>query len=249
MNVMKKLMGVALAATAATAAFAGAASAQTTVSGNVALTTDYVFRGQSQTQSDPAIQGGFDITHGILYAGAWASSLDFGSAGGLAVDSGFELDLYAGIRPVLGPVTLDFGIIGYLYPGSDIPDIEMVEFRAGGSFAPVEGLTLAGNLFYSPEFTLNGGDSLYAEAAVAYTISDRFAVSAALGNQSVDTPGYFVGPGTLTDNYTTWNIGGTISAYGFGLDLRYHDTNEEIVNFAGEVVSDERFVATLRRAL
>ena len=50
-------------------------------SANVALTTEYVFRGFSQTSQGPAVQGGYDLTCGIFYAGVWASSLDFaGSA-------------------------------------------------------------------------------------------------------------------------------------------------------------------------
>lgn len=48
------------------------------LSANVALTTDYIFRGFSQTEEGPAIQGGFDVTYKMFYAGVWASNLDFG---------------------------------------------------------------------------------------------------------------------------------------------------------------------------
>ena len=50
-------------------------------SANVALTTEYVFRGISQTKEGPAIQGGYDLTCGIFYAGVWASNLDWGGTG------------------------------------------------------------------------------------------------------------------------------------------------------------------------
>ena len=50
-------------------------------SANVALTTEYVFRGFSQTAEGPAIQGGYDLTCGIFYAGVWASNLDWGGTG------------------------------------------------------------------------------------------------------------------------------------------------------------------------
>ena len=50
-----------------------------TLSANVALATDYIFRGFSQTAEGPAIQGGFDATCGRFYAGVWASSLDWGA--------------------------------------------------------------------------------------------------------------------------------------------------------------------------
>ena len=48
------------------------------LSANVALATEYVFRGYSQTAEGPAIQGGFDVSCGIFYAGLWASNLDWG---------------------------------------------------------------------------------------------------------------------------------------------------------------------------
>ncbi|MGE0830628.1 MAG: TorF family putative porin, partial [Hyphomonadaceae bacterium] len=149
---MKKLLGVAAIATAATAAFAGTASAEGTFSGNVALTSDYVWRGISQSDSDIAIQGGFDYGNEVggvpIYFGTWASSVDLG------YDGTIELDVYGGIKPVLGPVTLEFGVIGYFYPGTDDGfDAEMVEFKAGASVAPFEGFSLTGNVYYSPDFT------------------------------------------------------------------------------------------------
>ena len=48
-----------------------------TYSFNIGATSDYVFRGISQTDNDPTIQGGIDLAYGILYAGWWASGLDF----------------------------------------------------------------------------------------------------------------------------------------------------------------------------
>ena len=51
-------------------------------SANVGLYTDYIFRGYTQTQNEPAIQGGFDVEHSSgLYAGTWASNVDWTTAG------------------------------------------------------------------------------------------------------------------------------------------------------------------------
>lgn len=227
-------------------------------SGNVALTSDYVFRGISQTQGDPAVQGGFDLTTGAegapLYAGAWASNVDFGSPS--AIRAPMELDVYGGVRPTIGPVSADFGVIGYLYPNADDPskaglsgDWNYWELKTAGSISPATGVTLGAAAYYSPEFPLNGGDALYTELNGSWTINDTFAVSGAIGHQQVAAAGYFVAPTTSTDNYTTWNVGATASVHGFTLDLRYWDSNENITNFAGEVVSDERVVLSLRRAL
>ena len=59
---------------------AGAAQAQTApeVAFNIGVVSDYVFRGASQTDEEPALQGGVDVTVGSFYAGAWASTVDFG---------------------------------------------------------------------------------------------------------------------------------------------------------------------------
>mgnify|MGYP000207783956 CR=1 FL=1 len=246
MKLFKKMFGAALLATSALVATSGVASAETetTFSGNVALTSDYVFRGISQSDSDIAIQGGFDVSHGMLYAGAWGSSIDFG------LDGTTEVDVYAGVKPVLGPVTFDFGVIGYFYPGLDDSfNADMVEFKAGASFAPIENLSLGATVYYTPEFTFTAGDpAYYVEGVVAYTITDKFGVSGAVGHQEVDVANYYFGAG---DNYTTWNVGGTFSAYGFGIDLRYFDTDLDpsLVGPSGDEVSDERFVLTLKRAL
>jgi uncharacterized protein (TIGR02001 family) len=253
---MWKSLGVVIAGMGvlgATPAFA-----DSSFSGNVALTSDYVFRGISQTQGDPAIQGGFDVTTDVgglpVYAGTWASNLDFGSPSAIHVP--LELDVYAGVKPTIGPVSADFGVIGYLYPSADDPsdaglsgDWNYWELKAAGSISPATGVTVGAAVYYSPEFPLNGGNALYTELNASWTINDTFAVSGAVGHQQVDAAGYFVTPTTSSDNYTTWNVGATASSHGFTLELRYWDADEDITNFAGEVVSDQRVVLTLRRAL
>lgn len=240
-------LNVLLGAAAAAATMTGVAHAETTFTGNVALTTDYAFRGISQTNEDPAIQGGFDVTSGTLYAGTWASNIDFGAA----ADAQLELDVYGGWKPVVGPVTLDLGVIGYLYPGAKDhgpskgqPDeLDYWELKAGASFAPVEGGSLGAVAFYSPEFTAKGGDGLYLEANGGYTFSPTFSVSGAVGHQQVDKAGYFVDGTSTTDNYTTWNLGGTLNCKGFGFDLRYVDTNLDTP------ITDSRVIFSIKRAL
>lgn len=64
-----RLLGAAALASAAMGALPNAAHAEVAFSGNIALTSDYVFRGISQTNTEPAVQGGFDASSGIFYAG------------------------------------------------------------------------------------------------------------------------------------------------------------------------------------
>ena len=66
-------------------------------SANVGLYTDYIFRGYTQTQNEPAIQGGFDVEHSSgLYAGTWASNVDWTTAGDYMDKNSVEIDVYAG---------------------------------------------------------------------------------------------------------------------------------------------------------
>lgn len=229
------------------------------VSGNVALTTDYAFRGLSQTGGNPAVQGGFDYTNGMFYAGAWGSNIDFEELG---AGSGIELDLYGGFRPQAGQVTFDIGVIGYLYPGvTDIQagggvegELDYVEGYVKASIAPAEGATVGIAAFYSPEFTGETGEAYYLEANGSYAFSDRLSVSGAVGYQSIDdVSGVFAGD--FSDEYATWNVGASYAVHGITLDLRYVGTDVEATDdlitqaFITEARADDRVILTVRRAL
>jgi uncharacterized protein (TIGR02001 family) len=118
---------LAVAACVAVTAAAPAARAQTTyealggftVGGSLGLATDYLFRGVSQTQTGPAIQGTIDIEHSSgFYIGGFASNVDFAAP----ADANIELDGLAGFRFQLFDINFDIGGIYYAYPGaSDQP--------------------------------------------------------------------------------------------------------------------------------
>ena len=104
-------MAAALAIVAGLASLAAPASAQTEVdvAFNVGVVSDYVFRGASQTDEEPALQGGVDITAGSFYAGVWGSNVDFFD------DTDAEIDFYGGFRGEAGGFALDGGVIFYAY--------------------------------------------------------------------------------------------------------------------------------------
>lgn len=211
-------------------------------SGNAALTSDYVFRGISQSAENPALQGGFDYTNVQFYAGAWASSIDFGTnASGTRSAADLELDVYAGVKPTIGPVSLDLGVIGYLYPGStdDFGNYDYWEGYAKASVAPTERTTLGVATYYSPDFTNESGNAWYVEANGAAALSDALSVSGAIGHQTVDTA-IFAGE----DSYTTWNAGATYTTHGFAFDVRYVGTDLDNLPIA-----NDRVVLTIKRAL
>ncbi|MBC7769047.1 MAG: hypothetical protein H7124_09695 [Phycisphaerales bacterium] len=234
---MKKIIGLALLASAATA---GAANAEVTA--NVALTSDYVFRGISLSGNDPAIQGGADYTSDFWYAGVWSSSLS----------DGMEIDLYAGITPTTGPVEWDLGVIGYFYPGADDDGAEFdyVEFKAAASMSLTEQFTLGGAVYVAPENYGDTGEAVYFEINGEWALSDALVFNAAYGNQTIDEPN---GPNS-EDDYNTWNVGGTYATHGFNVDLRYHDTDidagSDIENYTfGPSSYDSAFVITIGREL
>ena len=84
-------------------------------SGNLALTTDYVFRGYTQTSEKLAVQGGLDWEGAEgWHLGVWGSRLDFGAGD----DAFVEVDLYGGYSWQINDVGYDLGLIYYAYPGA-----------------------------------------------------------------------------------------------------------------------------------
>ncbi len=133
-----------LAGMVATALSAGTALAQTpaapaapasdhTFTGNVGLFSQYIFRGLTQTNRDPALQGGFDYSHASgFYAGTWASNISWlkenfssvaGTAGQYSSGGSLEWDFYGGYKSNFGKsdFTYDIGLLYYYYPGSVTP--------------------------------------------------------------------------------------------------------------------------------
>lgn len=223
------MMRTALACAAAMAVLltAGAASAQDTpeIAWNLGVTSDYVFRGYSQTTEDPAIFGGVDVTVGSFYAGAWASNVDFGD------DTDAEVDLYGGYRTEVSGFAIDVGVVGYLYVSAPTgADYDYAEFKAAASraFGPV---TLGAAVYWSPDFFGADEEATYVEANAAFSPAERWTVSGAVGHQALD----------VNADYATWNAG---VAYAFSdnvaIDVRYHDTD-----VAGPL-SDDRVVAALK---
>jgi uncharacterized protein (TIGR02001 family) len=158
-----------LAATALAGAFIAAPAfadeapaSDLTISGNVALVTDYRFRGLSLSGGDPAVQGGITLTHSSgLYAGTWASSIidTVGYAGNTGT---MELDLFAGYsREVVPGLTADVGLLYYAYPGGKVGKAEFFEPYASLSttYGPAK-FKLGVNYAWSQD-AINNDDNLY----------------------------------------------------------------------------------------
>jgi len=99
------LSGVLAASSLATTVQA----AESPVTANFAVTSNYIFRGVTQTSDIAAVQGGIDYAHGSgFYVGTWMSNYSTGSQ--------YENDIYGGYTMEIGSVGMDFGTILYRYP-------------------------------------------------------------------------------------------------------------------------------------
>ena len=153
-------MKKAILSTAVVAAlFAGTALAEEhlaelNVDTELALTTDYRFRGVSQTNEDPAVQGG--MTLGLssgIYAGVWASSMA----------SGAELDYFAGLNVDFASVTLGAEYRYYDYTGDYAVDPDYEELSVTAS---AMGATLG--VIYSDDYSGTGAE--YTRYGAAYNL-------------------------------------------------------------------------------
>lgn len=121
------------------------AQSEQSLSYNAALTSDYRYRGISQTRLQPALQGGADYTHkpSGLYAGTWLSTIEWtGDAGG---GGKVEWDLYAGKRgKLVADASYDVGVLGYVYPSNGLKDVK--------GFAGADTAEIYGQLGYGPAY-------------------------------------------------------------------------------------------------
>ena len=203
-----------------------AEEAKNPFSANVTLTSDYVFRGVSQTDERPAIQGGFDFSHDSgFYAGTWASSISWlhDMSDGGAPSSSMELDVYGGYWHQFGDFRMDAGLMGYLYPGSygsewkranDMTDPHTLEGYIGGSWKYL-------SLKYSHSFTdlfgaRNTKNSKYIDFSSAYPLMNNVTLNAHFGRQIITGSG---------DSYNDWKLGATVNYQGFDFGLHYVDTD------------------------
>ena len=218
-------------------------SAQAELSANVAITTDYSFRGISQNDEAMAIQGGFDYAHeNGFYAGVWASNVDDSFFAG----SSIELDTYAGWSGDAGPVSLDVGYLRYNYPDSDASDpligyeTDTDEFHIGVSkdFGTVSaGFTY----YYSPDF-FDVGNGSYFDFGVDIPVGD-FSIALHYAATKIDEK-----DGGADLDYADYGIGVSTEIEGFGLDLSYSGTDDDGL-CSGSDLCDGRVYFTVSKSM
>jgi len=215
------LMAATILATSAFVA-APAAAQDIELSGNVALVSDYRFRGVSLTDGDIALQGGIDAAlPSGFYAGTWASSISGGSEYGE-----LELDVYGGWSGDVGGVSLDVGLLYYIYPTDRefTPDTDTDYFEPyasiGTTLGPV-GATL-GAAYAWKQDSLGGTDNLYIYTDFELAVPDSpITLSAHLGYTD----------GALAPDILAGGTDRTGFDYGVGASYAVNDSLSLSVNY------------------
>ncbi len=211
----------------------GAHSAE--VSGYLVLTTDYVFRGVTYSDGNPAVQLGGDVAFDNgFYLGAWASTIDI--VNGTVARRDLQVDYYLGYgHPITDEITLGANAVAYTFPGAEgFFDYDYVEYSLSANYDDRAWLEYS----YSPDL-FNSGMSTHNVAAFSeWQLPEAFIIGAGVGYYDVSN--------LSGDDYYYWELGLTRPFGQVDLDLRYHDASGwvPIVSNADRVGS--RLVLTAR---
>lgn len=222
------IAGLVAGAFAPALAFAQAAAPASphTLTGNVGIYSQYIFRGLTQTNKDPALQGGFDYSHSSgFYAGTWLSNIswltDSPGATGYS-SSSLEWDFYGGYKGTIsGDFGFDVGLLQYYYPGTK--NTAAVPFPTGIDKADT--LELYGALTWkwlSAKYSYSLNDetfgvrdsrgTYYFDLTANYPVTDKLNLIAHYGVQKFDGTGGACGVGIDNDtcaSFDDWKLGAT----------------------------------------
>ena len=214
------------------------------VSGNIALTTDYKFRGISQSDSAPSVQGGFDIAFDNgAYIGTWGAAVDFDCAidtcGGL--NGGIELDYYAGFASdISDSVSFDIGYIYYDYPQDE---------GLLGDYGEIYGSLSFGDfgigMNYSDEYWGETGKFTYTYATYSMALSESVALDLLIGSGDYDEAGYLDG----ATEHMNWSVALSTSAGGLDFAITYEDTDLDKEDAYGYDWADAALILSIGKSL
>lgn len=219
-----------------TGLFALEARADATLSGNLALTTDYVWRGTTQTQGDPAVQAGFKVAgESGFYGSVWASNVEFAPA----THASSEFDFALGWAGRLGDDwVLDANVLHYRYPSTTV-DLDWTELNGTLTWKNNYWVSLG----WSNEALGFGESGTYGLLGARFPVNDRFRFEAAVAYYDLaDLDG---------DNGDDGYAHGLVSAVWafqppFEARLTAHATDSGAKEFFGEDFAGSRIEAALQ---
>ena len=205
----------------------GFTTSQAELTANAALTSDYIWRGISQSASDPALQGGLDYTHSTgLYAGIWGSNVDWWEPvdGGTSNGEDIEIDVYGGYAgDTGGMLAYDIGFIHYIYPDTTTTDSDFTEVYMGATVK-----IFSAKFSYSNDFANSGNTAWYMEGGIDYEFSSGYASGYTLSFHAGKSDGDNFSTGGT--DYVDYSLGVSKEYKGFNFDLTYYDTDLDGAN-------------------
>ena len=240
-TLQKSALALAASSLLATTAFAQTAPAAeapeaSPITANVTVTNNYIYRGLTQTDFKPAIQGGFDYAHESgFYIGNWNSSISWVSNQDYAIakSSSIEMDVYAGIKKELigEGFASDLGVLQYYYPtsgtlaGKTNPNTTELYAAQNFTYGPTAGFLKLSYAVSNIFGTSNSIGSTYSDLTVNYdTGFSGITANTHVGYQNIAGQKYAVGQPSLS--YADWKLGLT-KDFGGGLSgsIAYIGTN------------------------
>ena len=221
--------------------------AQAQLSGNVAVTTDYKFRGQDQDASrnkavKPALQGGFDYAFGDsgFYVGNWNSSVDW------LPGNSIEMDFYGGYKFKAAEVDWDVGALTYVYPGNGHGNT--TEIYGAGSYGPFTAKyshTVSEDYFgwagAKAGSGLKGRNTGYLQFSYSQEVMPKLTLKASVGYTHFSSDIRNTG----VPNYIDYSVGGAYDiGDGFSLAAAVAGANKK--SFFGDV-NKTRLILTLAK--
>jgi len=200
LNAKSALILSTLLASTAAMAQAKAPAPDYTLSYNVGVTSNYVFRGITQAAANPAIQGGVDFAHKSgFYLGAWASNVKWVKEVNGATKGDYEIDLYGGYKGTIAGLSYDVGFISYQYPGNDsgVANTAYPTAVAAGAYGNASTNEFYGALTYSVVTfkysqtlgnmmgNLNTSASRYFDLSANFDLGSGFTLTPHVGRQTI----------------------------------------------------------------
>ena len=207
------------------------------LSGYLTLTSDYVWRGVTQSEGDPAIQLGGEVSfRSGVYAGLWGSTVDINNGGNRQRDA--EVNYYLGYGfDVASQWALGTTLVVYTYPGQTGPiNYNYEEYAISINYDDRVWLEYA----WSPGYYGFDIDSHNVELIAEWSAGEHLIVSGGAGYFNFSSP--------LDDAYAYWNVGLTWPVNRFSIDLRYHDTSGPVLLVSTADRADARLALSFRVA-
>lgn len=256
----KKTIIAGLVASAFVPAFAAAAEESPhTLTGNIGVYSQYIFRGLTQTNGDPALQGGFDYSHASgFYLGTWMSNVSWlRDFGGYTGGGSLEMDFYGGYKGTFGgDFGFDIGLLQYYYPGDVIPGGTKADTLE--MYGALSWKWISAKYSYSLDNkTFGVTDSkgtYYLDLTATFPVTDKFSVFAHYGKQKFSGS---TAAGVSNDSFASYDdykIGASYTLpKDFTLGAYYTDTKMDTLQetfyttAAGKFIGKDTFTVYLSK--